>query len=56
VHILINMDLCYYAEVDGIIYCCASNEKLDPSTVSFYQKPTEWKDQYPFWAWAILEE
>ena len=55
-NILLNMDLCYYAEVDGIVHCCMGKTVDDPSMVSFWQKPLDWKDQYPFWVWAILEE
>lgn len=55
-NILLNMGLCYYAEVGGTIYACMGEKADDPSIVAFYQKPSDWKELYPFWVWAILEE
>ena len=59
--ILLNMGLCYYAEVDGVYYCCHDHKRATawastPSVVSFWQKPADWKIHYPFFTWAILEE
>jgi hypothetical protein len=57
VNILLNINLCYYAEVDGIIFHLPHTRLgLPPSQVSSWKKPIDWKDQYPFWVWAILEE
>lgn len=60
-NILLNMGLCYYAEVDGTLYCCHDHTEENslgnsPSIVSFWQKASDWRIHYPFFTWAILEE